>query len=60
MEKIAEKVHETVFLAIPHGEEVLYLESKQPNDTLGDRKILGGTRPYVLHRLGQSPAGVFA
>ena len=54
MEKIAEKVHETVFLAIPHGEEVLYLESKQPNDTLGDRKILGEHAPMYCTGLGKA------
>ena len=54
MEIIAEKVHETVFLAIPHGNEVLYLESKQPHNTMGDRKILGEHAPMYCTGLGKA------
>lgn len=54
MEKIADTVHETVFLAIPHDSEVLYLESRQPQDSMGDRKILGEHAPMYCTGLGKA------
>lgn len=54
MEKIADKLHETVFLAIPHDSEVLYLESRQPHDSMGDRKILGEHAPMYCTGLGKA------
>lgn len=54
MEKIADALNETVFLAIPHGNEVLYMESKQPYDTMGERKILGEHAPMYCTGLGKA------
>ena len=54
MEMIAEKVHETVFLAIPHENEVLYLESRQPHDTMAERRILGERAPMYCTGLGKA------
>ena len=54
MEKIADALNETVFLAIPHGNEVLYMESKQPYGAMGERKILGEHAPMYCTGLGKA------
>ena len=54
MEEIATRLSETVYMGIPHGTEVLYMESKQPQGTMGERRILGEHAPMYCTGLGKA------
>ncbi len=54
MQKIAREVNETVFLGIPHGAEVLYIECVFPMENLGGRNILGEHAPMYCTGLGKA------
>lgn len=54
MKTIANELHETVFMGIPHENEVLYIECCYPNETNGGRSILGEHAPMYCTGLGKA------
>ena len=54
MKQIANELHETVFLGIPHELEVLYIESAYPDESNGGRSIMGEKAPMYCTGLGKA------
>lgn len=54
MKQIANELHETVFLGIPHELEVLYIECAYPNESNGGRSIMGERAPMYCTSLGKA------
>lgn len=54
MKQITEKTNETVFLGIPYGKEVLYLDSCMPNGAVPMRNIMGERAPMYCTGLGKA------
>lgn len=53
MERITQDMQEVVYLGIPHGNEVLYLECCYPKGSNGVRNILGERAPMHCTSLGK-------
>ncbi len=54
MKQIAEELHETTYLAIPHGDEVLYIECSYPRESTTSRNILGERAPMYCTAIGKA------
>lgn len=54
MKQIADELHENVYLGIPHGDDVLYLECCYPIESNGGRNILGEHAPMYCTGLGKA------
>lgn len=54
IQRISQELNETVFLGIPHENEVLYIECCHPTDNLGTRSILGEHAPMYCTGLGKA------
>lgn len=54
MQQIANDVHETVYMGIPHGDEVLYIECCFPISQSSPRSILGEHAPMYCTGLGKA------
>lgn len=53
LQEIANKVNETVYLGIPHGGDVLYIENQAPFNSVSTRNILGEHAPMYCTGLGK-------
>ena len=54
MEKIAEKVKETVYLAVFYGEEIIYLDAAFPGYSIGTRNMTGVKAPAYCTGIGKA------
>ncbi|WP_434688838.1 IclR family transcriptional regulator [Hungatella sp. SB206] len=54
MQQIANDVRETVYMGIPHGDEVLYIECCSPMPQTSQRTILGEHAPMYCTGLGKA------
>ena len=54
MKQIAEELHETTYIGIPHGGEVLYIECAYPKESNASRNILGERAPMYCTAIGKA------
>ncbi len=54
MKRIAREFNMMVYLGVPHGDEVLYIECIFPDETIGWRNILGEHAPMYCTGLGKA------
>lgn len=54
MKKLANSVGEAVYLAVPNGTEVIYLDGVFPSDSAGGRNMTGLTAPLYCTGIGKA------